>query len=134
MGVLWLVNLGWKLPPDFGRDEPEGLLYSFERAADHAVIGPLRSLAEDVLIPHFTAFGWLVFVIELAAGVLLLLGLWSRLGAALGLAQAIAITLLVVDAPNEWLWGYLMFVAIHLVLLLTPAGERLSLDAWRRRW
>jgi uncharacterized membrane protein YphA (DoxX/SURF4 family) len=75
-----------------------------------------------------------VFVIELAAGVLLLLGLWSRLGAALGLAQAIAITLLVVDAPNEWLWGYLMFVAIHLVLLLTPAGERLSLDAWRRRW
>ena len=64
---------------------------------------------------------------------LLLIGLWTRIGAALGLVQAIAITLLVVRAPHEWVWTYVMFIAISAVVLVTPAGSRLSLDAWRAR-
>ena len=64
---------------------------------------------------------------------LLLLGLWTRIGALIGLVQAIAITLLVVRAPDEWVWTYVMFVAISAVVLVTPAGSRLSLDAWRAR-
>ena len=131
LGVLWLANLSWKLPPDFGRDDAEGLLYNFRLAEEHAVIGPLRSLAGDVLIPHFTVFGWLVFLAELTAGVLLVLGLWTRVGAALGLLQSIAITLLVVRAPDEWVWTYVLFVALSLAVLLTPSGRVLSLDARR---
>lgn len=133
LGVLWLANLSWKLPPDFGRDDAEGLLYNFRLAEEHAVIGPLRSLASDVLIPHFTVFGWLVFLVELAAGVLLVVGLWTRIGAALGLLQSIAITLLVVRAPDEWAWTYVLFVALSLAVLLTPSGRVLSLDARRGR-
>jgi len=133
LGVLWLANLSWKLPPDFGKKDPEGLLYNFELAKEYAVVAPLRDIADSVLIPHFTVFGWLVFLVELAAGVLLLLGLWTRVGAAIGLVQAIAITLLVVQAPAEWVWTYVMFVAISAVVLVTPAGSRLSLDAWRAR-
>lgn len=129
LGVLWLANLAWKLPPEFGRDDPEGLLYSFELAADHALVEPLRTLAADVLIPHFTAFGWLVFLVELAVGLSLLLGLWTRIGALLGVAQAVAITLLVVRAPDEWLWTYVLLIALSLVVALTPSGARLSLDA-----
>jgi thiosulfate dehydrogenase (quinone) large subunit len=133
LGLLWLVNLSWKLPPDFGKHDPKGLLYNFRRAQQHALIGPLRSLASNVLIPHFTLFGWIVFLTELAAGALLLLGLWTRVGALIGLVQSIAITLLVVKAPNEWVWTYAMFVAIGIVVLVTPSGSRLSLDARRRR-
>jgi len=133
LGVLWLANLSWKLPPDFGKNDPEGLLYNFRRAEHYAVIGPLRDVAREVMIPHFTLFGWLVFLAELAAGVLLLLGLWTRVGALIGLVQSIAITLLVVDAPNEWVWTYVMFIAIGIVVLVTPSGRRLSLDARRRR-
>ena len=133
LGVLWLANLSWKLPPDFGKKDPEGLLYNFERAKEYAVVAPLRDIADNVLIPHFPAFGWLVFLVELTAGVLLLLGLWTRVGAAIGLLQAIAITLLVVQAPGEWVWTYVMLVAISAVVLVTPAGSRLSLDAWRAR-
>jgi uncharacterized membrane protein YphA (DoxX/SURF4 family) len=133
LGVLWLANLTWKLPPDFGRDDPEGLLYNFELAAEHAVGAPLGTLAEDVLIPHFTLFGWIVFLIELAVGLSLLLGLWTRVGALLGVVQSIAITLLVVRAPDEWVWTYVLLVAMSLVVALTPSGERLSLDARLRR-
>lgn len=129
LGVLWLANLTWKLPPDFGRDDPEGLLYNFELAAEHALGAPLRRLAEDVLIPHFTLFGWMVFLAELAVGLSLLLGLWTRIGALLGVVQSVAITLLVVRAPDEWVWTYVLLVAMSLVVALTPSGERLSLDA-----
>jgi len=132
LGVLWLANLSWKLPPDFGKHDPEGLLYNFERAEQYAVIGPLRDFTREVVIPHFALFGWLVFLAELTAGVLLLLGLWTRVGALIGLIQSITITLLVVRAPNEWVWTYVMFVAIGLVVLVTPSGSRLSLDARRR--
>lgn len=132
LGVLWLANLSWKLPPDFGKDDAEGLLYNFRLAEEHAVIGPLQDLTREVIIPQFTLFGWLVFLAELAAGVLLLLGLWTRVGALIGLIQSIAITLLVVRAPGEWVWTYVMLVAIGLVILVTPSGSRLSLDARRR--
>jgi uncharacterized membrane protein YphA (DoxX/SURF4 family) len=133
MGVLWLANLYWKLPPDFGRNDPEGLLYNFRRAEEHAVLPFLRSLVEDVVIPHFTLFGWLVFLVELTAGVLLTLGLFTRVGALVGTVEATIITLLVVRAPHEWFWTYAMFIAINLVLILTPAARRLSVDAWLSR-
>jgi thiosulfate dehydrogenase (quinone) large subunit len=133
MGVLWLANLSWKLPPDFGRDAPEGLLYNFRLAEEYAVLPFLRSFVHDVVIPHFTLFGWLVFLVELTAGALLTLGLFTRVGALVGSVQALIIALLVVRAPTEWFWTYVMFVAINLVLLLTPAAERLSVDAWLSR-
>src|SRR5436305_9041290 len=60
MGVLWLANLSWKLPPDFGRDQPRGLVYSFHQAEHHAIVDPLRQLMRQVVIPHFTVFGWQV--------------------------------------------------------------------------
>jgi uncharacterized membrane protein YphA (DoxX/SURF4 family) len=133
MGVLWLSNLTWKLPPDFGRDQPRGLMYSFHQAQHHAVSEPLRRLVTDTVIPHFTLFGWLVFLIELVAGVLLLLGWHTRVGAVVGLMQSIAITLLTVQAPNEWAWGYALFVAVSLVLVLVPSNMRLSVDRWQGR-
>ena len=133
MGVLWLDNLLWKLPPDFGRDAAEGLLYNFRRAEEHAVLPFLRSFVHDVVIPNYTLFGWLVFLVELTAGILLTLGLFTRVGALVGSVQALIITLLAVRAPHEWFWTYAMFIAINLVLLLTPAAERLSVDAWLSR-
>jgi thiosulfate dehydrogenase [quinone] large subunit len=132
-GVLWLANLAWKLPPDFGKDEVGGLMDNFVIAEEDAVFGFLRTFMSDVVIPNYTAFGWLVFVVELVAGVLLTLGLLTRLGALVGGIQAVIITLLVVQAPTEWFWTYAMMIALHIVLFLTPCAERLALDPWLRR-
>ena len=128
VGIVWIANLSWKLPPDFGRHDARGLLYSFKLARRWAVVGPLRHFVGSVVIPHFTLFGWLVFGIELVAGVLLLLGLMTRLGALLGTAEAIVILLLVGRAPTEWSWGYAMFVLLNALPLLVPSGARLSVD------
>ncbi|HET6171749.1 MAG TPA: DoxX family protein [Gaiellales bacterium] len=133
VGIVWIANLSWKLPPDFGRHDARGLLYSFELAHHWAVVGPLRDFVGDVVIPHFTLFGWLVFVIELIAGVLLVLGLMTRLGALFGTAEATAILLLVGRAPTEWFWGYAMFVLLNALPLVVPSGARLSVDHVRGR-
>jgi uncharacterized membrane protein YphA (DoxX/SURF4 family) len=133
VGIVWIANLTWKLPPDFGRNKARGLLYSFQLAEHWAVVGPLRHLVGSVVIPHFTLFGWLVFGIELIAGVLLLLGVMTRLGAVLGTAESVAIMLLVGRAPSEWFWGYAMFVLLNALPLLVPAAARLSVDHARGR-
>jgi uncharacterized membrane protein YphA (DoxX/SURF4 family) len=133
VGIVWIANLSWKLPPDFGRHDARGLLYSFELAKRWAVVGPLRHFVGSVVIPHFTLFGWLVFGIELIAGVLLLLGLMTRLGALLGTAESVAILLLVGRAPSEWFWGYAMFALLNVLPLLAPADTRLSVDHARGR-
>jgi uncharacterized membrane protein YphA (DoxX/SURF4 family) len=133
VGIVWLANLSWKLPPDFGRHDARGLLYSFELAHHWALTGPLRHLVGSVVIPHFTLFGWLVFSIELVAGVLLLLGLMTRLGALLGSAESVAILVLVGRAPSEWFWGYAMFVVLNAVPLFAAADARLSVDRARGR-
>ena len=52
----------------------------------------------------------------------------TRVGAALGLLQAIAITLLLANAPGEWLYGYLMLILLSALLLLLPVSRRMSLD------
>jgi len=133
MGVLWLSNLTWKLPPDFGRHDPRGLLYSFHQAEHHAIGEPLRRFMTHVVIPHFTFFGWEVFAVEAVAGVLLLLGWHTRVGAVVGLAQAIAITVLTVRVPDQWAWGYGLFVAVSLALVVAPGNARWSLDARQGR-
>jgi uncharacterized membrane protein YphA (DoxX/SURF4 family) len=128
MGVFWLVNLLWRLPTDFGKGNYRGLPRTLELAKQRAFTPPLRSLVDDVLIPHTNVLGWLLFAIGLITGLSLVAGLLTRLGAVLGLLQAIAITLLIANAPGEWLYGYLMLVLLSALLLLLPVSRRMSLD------
>jgi len=128
VGVIWLVNLTWKLPPDFGRHDPRGLLYSFQEAERSALVEPMRHLMHSVVIPHFALFGWLVFAVELTAGVLLVTGFKTRVGAIVGTAQSLVIMALVMRAPTEWFWGYAMFVVLNALPLLAPSDARLSID------
>ena len=43
VGLLWLQNVGWKTPPNFGRGDPPGGLYlSASYAVSHEVLRPTR--------------------------------------------------------------------------------------------
>ena len=128
MGLFWLVNLLWRLPTDFGKGNYWGLPRTFEVARAHAFTSPLRRFAGDVLVPHTTAVGWGLFVLALFTGLSLVFGLLTRVGAALGLIQAIAVALLLANAPGEWLYGYLMLIVLSGLLLLLPVSRRASLD------
>jgi uncharacterized membrane protein YphA (DoxX/SURF4 family) len=131
VGVMWLVNVIWKVPPDFGEKTRGGLYFWTHLAVDHPVFGPYSWLVEHLVLPNFTVFGWLVFVVETLLAVLLLTGTAVRLAALLGIGQSLAIGLSVAEAPNEWPWAYAMMAGIHLVLLLAPSAQYAAVDAVR---
>jgi thiosulfate dehydrogenase [quinone] large subunit len=122
-GALWLANAAWKVPPDF-----EGLRHFTNFAVTHPVFGPYTYVVEHVILPHLTPFGYLVLLAEASIGAFLLLGLATRFWALVGLAQAVAITLSVLNAPNEWTWAYYMLISGQLVLWATAAGRAYGLD------
>jgi len=130
-GLLWLYNVSWKRPPDFGRDSGSGL-YGFTRlAVENPVFAPYSWVVEHVVLPNFVAFGWIVLVVETLLAVLLLTGALVRVAALVGIGQSLAIGLSVAGTPGEWPWAYWMMIGIHVALLFTPAGRVAAVDAVR---
>jgi uncharacterized membrane protein YphA (DoxX/SURF4 family) len=131
LGLLWLWNVNWKVPPDFGRTNEVGLYKFTEFAVTHPVFPPYAWLTEHLILPNLSVFGWLVILSETTLAVLLLSGAWVRLAALLGIAQSVAIALSVAFAPHEWAWAYLLMIAAHLALLSSSPGRYLAVDAVR---
>ena len=72
---------------------------------------------------------------ELSLAVFLLTGLATRLWAAVGVVQSVAIGLTVANAPGEWGWSYWLMIAAHLAVLASPAAGRVAgLDGSVRAW
>jgi thiosulfate dehydrogenase [quinone] large subunit len=129
VGLLWLQNAAWKIPPNFGRgDPPDGLYLSATNAVSHPVLPPYAWLMEHVVLPNFTFFGWMVLLVEASLGAFLLIGLATRLWALIGVAQTVVIMLAVLNAPHEWYWSYLLMLLVHLALFATAAGRYAGLD------
>ena len=132
LGVLWLVNSGWKRPPDFGENQGRGL-YAFTRdAVEHEVFAPFAWVVREVVLPNFRFFGWGVLLTEAALGAFLLLGLATRFWAVVGLVQSAFITLSVLNTPGEWEWSYYLMMAAHLGVFALAAGRTGGLDGLLR--
>jgi len=131
VGLMWLYNVSWKRPPDFGRDSGGGLFRFTSYAVSDPVFPPYSWLVEHLVLPNFVVFGWLVLVVETALAVLLLTGAWVRTAAAIGVAQSVAIALSVAVAPHEWPWSYWLMIGAHGLLLFSSAGRVLAVDAVR---
>jgi len=129
VGLLWLQNLGWKIPPNFGKgDPPDGLYLSTTYAVSHEVLHPYALLVNQVVLPNFTFFAWMVLLIEASLGAFLTFGLATRFWALVGIAQTVVIMLSVLNAPNEWIWSYLLMLLVHAALFATAAGRHAGLD------
>ena len=133
VGLLWLQNVGWKTPPDFGRgDPPDGLYLSASYAVSHQVFPPFAWVMDRFVLPNFTFFGWMVLLVEAALGAFLVIGLATRFWALVGIAQTVAIALSVLNAPHEWYWSYLLMLLVHVALFATAAGRYAGLDGLLR--
>jgi hypothetical protein len=131
VGLIWLRNVLWKIPPDFGEGRRTGLYFWSNLAIEHPVFPPYSWLVEHLVLPNFTLFGWGVLVVESLLAILLLTGTAVRPAALLGVAQSIAIGLSVAAAPNEWPWAYAMMIGIHAVLVFAPSAQYAAVDALR---
>jgi len=131
MGVLWLTNLSWKLPPSFDCDpgEGDGLCYWMGQMAEHSQLGLHAEFVEEVALPNYEVFGYFVVASEALIGVLLLLGLFTRFAGLLGLLMSLNLYIGLARAPEEWIWSYAMMALLHLVILALAAGRYFGVDA-----
>lgn len=130
IGVLWLFSLRWKLPPDFAPASGRGLLDWLELEVAHPAFPVYGQFVEQMVIPNFTLFAWLIFLAELAVGLSLLTGTFTRWGALLGLLMSLNLGIGLLEVPGEWPWSYAMLAMWHGVFLVTPVGLLWGVDGW----
>lgn len=131
-GSYWLYEQHWKLPPDFGLHDPRGLMFAFDQSIRYPAFDLYRIVLQNVVVPHFHLFGWLLLFVEVAIGTSLVLGAWTRAGALLGVFQAVNLLVAQSRTP-EGPWIYVAILVANLAVLLTPSYRRFSVDAWRAR-
>lgn len=82
------------------------------------------------VLPNFSWFSWVIFLMELFITVSILFGVLARLGALVGTFQAANLTIGLLPVPGEWEWIYIMLTAFNFVLFATAAGRYLGIDGW----
>ena len=130
VGCMWWQQSLWKIPPHYDW----GLIHWMEEMVEHASTQLQSVLVRDLVLPNIAVFGPLVYAIEVAIAVSLILGVVTRLGAALGALMAINLWLGLYNAPGEWPWTYMFLVVLQLIFVINPPGRSLGVDAlaWRR--
>jgi thiosulfate dehydrogenase (quinone) large subunit len=123
VGMLWLQQLAWKMPPTFS-----GLHEYVVKEAQNTFIPGYSVIIKQVFLTHFTLLGAGVWTAELLVGVMLLFGLCSRVGALLAVVLSLQLYIGLAYAPGEWYWTYGMLVLLGLALVAVPAGRRLGVD------
>ena len=135
VGLLWLANLEWKRPPDFGRDLQNGLYKYVDSAVRNPVFPPYSWFVEHVVLKQYVLFGWMTLLLEAALCVCLLLGYHTTIAALVGAGTSVSIALSVLyyDKQYEWPWSYYLMIGIHLLLLASLAGQHYGLDGLKGR-
>ena len=129
-GLLWLANVHWKVPTDFGESNGGGLYKYIASGEERAPFAPFRWVLRELVLPNFALFGWFTLVVEIVLASLLLIGYRTRTVALIGAAQAIPIGLSVIyyERTYEWSWSYLMMIGLHLLLWAVATGDHVGVD------
>ena len=130
VGSLWLANIEWKRPPDFGFNAKNGLYKYVDSAVRNPVLGVHKFFIQNVVLPNYTLFGWITLFTEIGLAITLILGWHTRLAALAGAFMSIniALSVLYYDKAAEWPWSYYLMFAAHLLIFAIAAGKHLGLD------
>jgi thiosulfate dehydrogenase [quinone] large subunit len=131
LGIVFLIAALPKLQQDFTPDLTGFVQQVALQRAHHFY----RPFLEQVVLPNAPVFAVVVTWTELFVGLTLIVGLLTRVSAAVALVLALNYML----AKGAWFWtsssNDAAFVAIALGLLIGAAGRTLGLDAFlARRW
>jgi len=91
------------------------------------LLPPIRWITNDLVLPNFGLFGWALTLVELAAGLLLVLGLLPRIGALLALGPVVFL-FFVYLSNDRWLPERFVELVPLLVLAVVPSGYAWGLD------
>ena len=129
IGIMWFQGMLWKLPLPVS----DGLQYWTEQESTNAAFEFHRTFMKDVVLPHMTFFGPIVFLAELVFAGSMMLGLAVRVVGVLAVAYTLQLWLGLYDNPAEWAWTYMFLALLMFLFVVLAAGRSLGLDAWLRR-
>jgi uncharacterized membrane protein YphA (DoxX/SURF4 family) len=129
IGCLWFQGMLWKLPLPVS----DGLQYWTEQETKSAAFEFHRTFMKDVVLPHMTIFGPIVFLAELVFAGSMMLGLAVRFVGVLAVAYTLQLWLGLYGNPSEWPWTYMFLAMLMFLFVVDAAGRSLGLDAWLRR-
>lgn len=121
--LLWLSNVGWKVPRRFGASDDGclGLCAFVNEGVENGLTAPWRWLSENLILPNLGIFGWVTLITEFTLAATLLSGRFTRAAASLGILHSIFIGLSVANAPGEWYWSYALMALLHLAVLASAS-------------
>ena len=128
------------LPGGYYLIDSQGAKSIIQHNAAHHPVALYHDLVFNVMVPNWSVFGPLVGVAETTAGLLLVLGLASSLGALL--AALLSLHVQFSDATGPWLYEYAVEWVPLLCLVFMRAGRTWGLDGalapgrpgWQRRF
>jgi uncharacterized membrane protein YphA (DoxX/SURF4 family) len=131
VGAMWWQQTLWKLPPTYTdqEDGSGGLRFWMEEMTKNAAFRAHARFVKDVVLPHFHFFAPQVYFAEVAIALSLMLGLFTRIGGALGFVMAVNLWLGLYRAPAEWPWTYFFLLLVNGTFAVLHAGRSLGLDA-----
>jgi uncharacterized membrane protein YphA (DoxX/SURF4 family) len=88
----------------------------------------LPDVVNDVILPNFDVFEWLLTCVELGVGAALIVGFATRGAALIGLGQQLFLQLVYLSS-GRWMWEQPHEWVPLLILALVPAGRVWGLDA-----
>jgi uncharacterized membrane protein YphA (DoxX/SURF4 family) len=129
------VHIGWYLANLIDRADARFILNAEVNHNARYHVWLVSRIANRLLLPHWGFFQWALTAAELAAGVLLVLGLWSRLGALIALPSTVFL-FFVYFANDRWVPEQPLELVPLLVLAVVPSGLAWGLDGrlGNRRW
>ena len=134
LGVIilatWADNIGKDL---YTGDGLTGLIsWLFSEDGNGSSLGFYESILDSVVVPNAGLFAGLQLVVELAFGLSLLFGIFTRLGSLLAAGFFVSL-FLGYCGGEEWIWTYVLLTMAAVTVFLGYGGRKLGVDEFLHR-
>jgi uncharacterized membrane protein YphA (DoxX/SURF4 family) len=132
LGFFWLAQQTWKPPPTFGCPSG-GFCFWLDQEIQHPLVPLFADFLRAVIRPNAIAFGWFTLLVEVAIGLALIFGVYTRPAALVAVLWSLNLLIGLAAVPGESPWYYLAIVAVNLLFVVIGASGQISVDRARQQ-
>lgn len=129
LGIFWISQLIWKVPPDFGC--PNGFCFWVKQELEHPLIPLYTQTAIALVNSDPYVFGWITDILETGIGVFLLLGVYTKWIGLIGALWALNLLIGLAQVPGENPWFYIFLISLN--FLYFSVGDKFQLSITRMK-
>ena len=120
---MWYLGTLWKLPLPISA----GFKFWLENTVKYSSFQAHASIMQ-VFLDHIAVVQPLVYLLETALAVSLMLGIAVRLAGVVGVLFTLNLLLGLYNDPHEWPWTYVGIICAHGMFAVAQAGRSLGID------